>query len=120
MANSDTGSRTDGMDHDFLAAFLGGEIQHNYRGAVLEEEGAWEIEANGNSGPTDSNTTCSNCCVAEESAQNPCVTEAPQCETKVECQTHHPQCKTHEHHCHHRKAYEPPKHASWFDQPKWS
>jgi len=52
--------------------------------------------------------------------ENPCVTEAPQCDTKVECHTHHPQCKTHEHHCHQRKTYEPPKHASWFDQPKWS
>jgi len=108
------------MNHDFLAAFLGGEIQRNYRGAVLEEDGPLEIEANGKSDDSNPNPSCSNCCTDKVTVENPCVTEAPQCDTKVECHTHHPQCKTHEHHCHQRKTYEPPKHASWFDQPKWS
>ena len=121
MANSDTGSRSNGMDHDFLAGFLAGEVQRRHLdslqaagGGLLcpgvdEDLDSPELEAQkGDSGATDANPTCSNCC----SNQGDCDLE-----TKAQCHTRPPHCKTHEHDCKHKPGYEPPKHASWFDRP---
>jgi len=119
------------MDHDCLAAFLGGEIERNHREAMLAqgiefpgvepEGGTFEFgekkEREDDSDVTDDHASCSNCCDFDVTVEHPCDTEAPQCDTKAECHTHPPHCKTNEEHCDHKKGYEPPKHASWLDKP---
>lgn len=122
MANSDTGSRSSGMDHDFLAAFLAGEVQRRHwdslqaAGSALQFPGAGEDvdaperEAQVQTEDTDPGCdTCGFIC--------PEVTEHPRCDTLLQCHTRAPHCKTHEHECKHKPGYEPPKHASWFDRP---
>src|SRR5258708_5846077 len=131
MANSDTGSRSNGMDHDFLAAFLAGEVQSRHLdslkaagGGLLcpgvgEELDAPGLEAqNPDSGATDANPSCSNCC-SNQGGDCDLVTHHPKCDTKLQCQTHAKHCKSHEPGCKHKHnpGYEPPKHASWFDRP---
>lgn len=131
MANSEPGSRSNAVDHDFLAAFLGGEILQRHPGAILDEEAFLGYDAKKKkedtvkSGTTDDSLTCTNCCQQGESQLEPCVTNQPNCQTKIgcethvaDCKTHPPHCKTHEYGCHHhKKAYEPPRHESWFFRP---
>jgi hypothetical protein len=123
MANSDTGSRSHEMDHDFLASFLAGEAQRRYLDslaasellcpAVDEDLDPPDLHAqHGSSDDTDGSPTCSNCC----SQNRGCEVTAGGCDTKAQCQTHAPNCKTHEANCK-KPGYEPPKHASWFDRP---
>lgn len=116
MANGDTGSHTNGMDHDFLAAFLGGEIERKHSDSVHApglqfpgvegEDDAVELheekDHSTDSDPTDGGPTCSKCC-DDFTVGGQCLSRAPH-------------CQTHERHCHHKKEEEPPRHASWFDR----
>jgi hypothetical protein len=113
------------MDHDFLAAFLAGEIQSRHLDSLKaagdalqfpdEDVDALELERK-DPQTVDTDPGCTGC------KECPLVTEHPICDTKLQCQTRPPHCKTHEHecktheHCKHKPEHEPPKHASWFDR----
>ncbi len=124
MANTESGSRSSGVDHDFLAAFLGGDVQRKHWDSLIaaglqfpgmeEDLDPPEMEAQErqcNSTPSDADANCSSCCSALSDCDQ---TEPPRCNTqKPVCNTEVPQCQAERHH-HHK---EPHKHASWFDRP---
>src|SRR5579863_265542 len=130
MANSETGSRASGTDHDFLAAFLAGEVQRRHldslkaAGAALHFPGAGEdVDAPELEAQFSENSDPGCSCIGS------CASEHPACDTEVQCHTRPPHCKTHEHECKtdhhecktqheckHKPEHEPPKHASWFDR----